>query len=321
MGILIFSPPDFLDSEPTSQAQYQQIESTLFTNLSLNKKDGKPLNSHSLKNTLYFNIEEKGNFIVFPIVQRIPKLKVGYHVIDKDRCLLVKSVLDTFSINNNRIDFKSFSNPGRMTPWTLEWSFPTGTPIQVRRELMHSLQKVLLRENIPVIIPKHRYLCHTPLPKGLVVEKGVVRSHRIAKVEIKDWDLEKKSGTVTLSSLSSAFGHVNSKENSVKINLDTGITKEIVNWFQKGTYLFNTERVFVKKRFARWVFLNVGREYGLRIGTHLVGAQGEKLHVIHFATSGLDLESAVALIRWENRLSPIKKGDSIELDKTKYPLQ
>jgi|GEM_PF-4865102 len=75
----------------------------------------------------------------------------------------------------------------------------------------------------------------------------------------------------------------------------------------------------VVKRQGRWIFLDRGRAYGLEIGTHLQGPGNSKLHVIQFAPDEKEPDVAVALVRDEDKASPLKPGDTVEFDPTQFP--
>jgi hypothetical protein len=80
----------------------------------------------------------------------------------------------------------------------------------------------------------------------------------------------------------------------------------------------------VLRREGRWIYLSKGRASGYKIGMHLLGPGGAKLHVIQALgappTKGpREAESAVALLREEAKETPLKAGDSVWLDPAQYP--
>lgn len=75
----------------------------------------------------------------------------------------------------------------------------------------------------------------------------------------------------------------------------------------------------VVKRDGRFVTIERGIAFGLRIGQHLSGPSGEKLHVIRFETSGQAADEALLLIRSESSSAPLKVGDNLRIDQTVYP--
>lgn len=77
----------------------------------------------------------------------------------------------------------------------------------------------------------------------------------------------------------------------------------------------------VVKRDGRFVTIERGIAFGLRIGQHLSGPSGEKLHVIRFETSGKAADEALLLIRSESSSAPLKVGDLLRIDQTMYPAQ
>lgn len=86
------------------------------------------------------------------------------------------------------------------------------------------------------------------------------------------------------------------------------------------THNIKEESFTVIKRKGRWVYLDRGRAYGLEIGMHLQGRDESKLHVIQFTgTEEKNPDVAVAYIRQENKATPLKAGDTITFDLTKFP--
>jgi hypothetical protein len=80
-----------------------------------------------------------------------------------------------------------------------------------------------------------------------------------------------------------------------------------------------TEAQFkVIKRQGRWVYLDRGRAYGLEIGTHLV-ARGATLHVLQYDPESQAFDVAIAMIRTEDAGAPLRAGDVVSFDLTKYP--
>ena len=72
-------------------------------------------------------------------------------------------------------------------------------------------------------------------------------------------------------------------------------------------------------RDGRFVTVERGLAFGLRIGMHLVGPQGEKLHVIRFDKSRGLADAAILLIRSEQKDAPLKIGDPLKIDESVYP--
>jgi|GEM_PF-628304 len=79
------------------------------------------------------------------------------------------------------------------------------------------------------------------------------------------------------------------------------------------------KNIRIAKREGRFVTVERGIAYGLRIGMHLVGPDGAKLHVIRFDNkSGLE-DAAILLIRADSKVKPLAEGSNLQLDSTIYP--
>ncbi|MEY4066590.1 MAG: hypothetical protein RIR26_2798 [Pseudomonadota bacterium] len=80
------------------------------------------------------------------------------------------------------------------------------------------------------------------------------------------------------------------------------------------------KNIVVSQREGRFVTVERGLAFGLRIGMHLVGPDGARLHVIRFATqSGLE-DAAILLIRTESKTTPLAAGAQLQLDPAVYPV-
>jgi hypothetical protein len=96
------------------------------------------------------------------------------------------------------------------------------------------------------------------------------------------------------------------------------ISAELVKKLGGLTHKLTDTEFTIIKREGRWVYLDRGRAFGLEIGAHLV-ARGAKLHVIQYAPEEKDFDVAIALVRDENAAEPLKVGDKVSFDLTKYP--
>jgi hypothetical protein len=96
------------------------------------------------------------------------------------------------------------------------------------------------------------------------------------------------------------------------------ISNELVKKLSGLTHKLTDTEFTIIKRDGRWVYLDRGRAFGLEIGTHLV-ARGAKLHVIQYAPEEKEFDVAIALVRNENVAEPLKVGDKVSFDLTKYP--
>jgi hypothetical protein len=78
-------------------------------------------------------------------------------------------------------------------------------------------------------------------------------------------------------------------------------------------------QIKVTRREGRFVTVDRGMAYGLKIGMHLTGPDGSKLHVIRFQPSSEIDDAAILLIRKESPQKPLASGAILEIDKTEYP--
>lgn len=83
----------------------------------------------------------------------------------------------------------------------------------------------------------------------------------------------------------------------------------------------NEQSIQIVSREGRFVTVERGVAFGLRIGMHLEGPQGEKLHVIRFDKRRGLTDAAVLLIRTETKTAPLKQGDLLKVDQTAYPVK
>ena len=82
--------------------------------------------------------------------------------------------------------------------------------------------------------------------------------------------------------------------------------------------------VQISRRFGKWVFLKKGRTYGLKIGMHLQGPRGARLHMIQWLGTKPEEkpregEESVALVRKESDGALLKEGDEVWIDPSQYP--
>lgn len=83
--------------------------------------------------------------------------------------------------------------------------------------------------------------------------------------------------------------------------------------------VLNEKNIKVSRREGRFVFVERGLAYGLKIGMHLTGPDGAALHVIQFDRSSQFDDAAVLLIRKESPNNPIVEGSPLRVDSTSFP--
>ncbi|MFZ9519706.1 MAG: hypothetical protein ACO3A4_04445 [Silvanigrellaceae bacterium] len=81
------------------------------------------------------------------------------------------------------------------------------------------------------------------------------------------------------------------------------------------------KNIKVIKREGRFVTVDRGLAYGLKIGMHLTGPGGSELHVIRFEPSKSNEDSAILLIRKESNSDPLAAGASLLIDTREYPVK
>lgn len=75
----------------------------------------------------------------------------------------------------------------------------------------------------------------------------------------------------------------------------------------------------VARREGRFVTVDRGAAYGLKIGMHLAGPNGSALHVIRFDPVAGSDDAAILLIRRESSEQPLAEGAVLQIDGTQYP--
>ncbi len=78
-------------------------------------------------------------------------------------------------------------------------------------------------------------------------------------------------------------------------------------------------QIKVLRRSGRFVTVDRGIAYGLKIGMHLSGPDGAQLHVIRFEPSADNDDAAILLIRKESAQQPLAAGAVLQIDQTQYP--
>jgi len=101
--------------------------------------------------------------------------------------------------------------------------------------------------------------------------------------------------------------------------LPQAIAQSVSQNFESLLHDLNEQSIPIFNRDGRFVVVERGLAFGLRIGMHLEGPQGEKLHVIRFEKSLGLADAAVLLIRSEKKEAPLKKGDQLRIDQSTYP--
>ena len=81
----------------------------------------------------------------------------------------------------------------------------------------------------------------------------------------------------------------------------------------------NQKEIRIVKRDGRFVTVERGLAYGLRIGMHLVGPDGAKLHVIRFDNENGHEDAAILLIRQDSKIKPLAEGAMLQIDQTIFP--
>jgi len=90
---------------------------------------------------------------------------------------------------------------------------------------------------------------------------------------------------------------------------------EIVSHMQQ----LKDKQIKVLRRSGRFVTVDRGIAYGLKIGMHLTGPDGAQLHVIRFESAEDKDDSAILLIRKESVQQPLAAGVVLQIDQTQYP--
>lgn len=89
----------------------------------------------------------------------------------------------------------------------------------------------------------------------------------------------------------------------------------------KHVQALDDKSIKVNRRDGRFVIVERGLAYGLKIGMHLTGPGGAQLHVIRFEPSAEMDDSAILLIRKESAAAPLAAGMVLNIDPSQYPKQ
>ncbi|MBM3381048.1 MAG: hypothetical protein FJY29_01230 [Betaproteobacteria bacterium] len=98
-------------------------------------------------------------------------------------------------------------------------------------------------------------------------------------------------------------------------NLAAGVLTQV----QPALHVLNEKEIKVTQRQGRFATVERGLAYGLRIGMHLLGPDGAKLHVIRFDNRNGSADAAILLIRKESKEKPLAEGAILQVDSTQYP--
>jgi hypothetical protein len=81
------------------------------------------------------------------------------------------------------------------------------------------------------------------------------------------------------------------------------------------------KNIKISKREGRFVTVERGVAWGLKIGMHLTGPGGSELHVIRFEPSPSVEDSAILLIRKESADAPLATGATLQIDARTFPVK
>lgn len=188
--------------------------------------------------------------------------------------------------------------------------------------------ETLAAARFPVVASLGQSWCDAALLpdfKSVKEQSYPARAHRLI---VGDWQEKKLSGGLVWPQMKGSFwlstGTFGERKITVfeKKNYEAFLPKtfavELTKQLVPVTHKITDQEFTVIRREGKWVYLNRGRAFGLAIGTHLV-AKGATLHVIQYALDEKELDVAVAKIRDEDALSPIKVGDKVMFDLKKFP--
>ena len=99
------------------------------------------------------------------------------------------------------------------------------------------------------------------------------------------------------------------------------LSKQISDQLKTLLHDLGDRNIRIAKREGRFVTVERGLAYGLRIGMHLVGPDGAKLHVIRFDNKSGFEDAAILLIRADSKGKPLAEGSNLQLDPTIFPAQ
>jgi hypothetical protein len=92
-----------------------------------------------------------------------------------------------------------------------------------------------------------------------------------------------------------------------------------VEEIRNHTQNLDDKAIKVTRREGRFVTVDRGAAFGLKIGMHLTGPNGSALHVIRFDPAAGSDDAAILLIRKDSSGQPLGEGAVLQIDGTQYP--
>lgn len=214
-----------------------------------------------------------------------------------------------------------------VSPVKLENFFSTRA--QEKDEFIYDLllSNLFTQKKVPVVSTLGRIICQWKIPElknsNLVKSGYPSRAHRIILSSFQE-SLETKGVKYRIQMKSGLFDTNDetflSQEKFAEFN-PQDIANKIVEKSLPTLHKLNENNFKIIARSGSWIYLNRGRAFGLSIGTRLQGPDGAKLHIIKYAPNYKgELDVSIAFLRHEKKETPLKLGDSIEIDKSKYPV-
>jgi hypothetical protein len=181
---------------------------------------------------------------------------------------------------------------------------------------------------VPTVSSLGRNWCDATLSPELKRNENVEFPARAHRVLVGRWEEEKTKVALDWPAVKGAFA-VDAGTFGVRKTVAWEQTKfepfapvkvadGVVARLKPITHKVTDAQFKIIKREGRWVYLDRGRAYGLDIGTHLV-ARGATMHVIQYAPDAPDFDVAIAMIRTEDSSAPLRDGDTVSFDLTKFP--
>jgi hypothetical protein len=137
--------------------------------------------------------------------------------------------------------------------------------------------------------------------------------------EPERWPLVQGKASIIALPLNSAIDAVKPLEVQQGAFAPQSLAARISSHLQPALHDLSEKNIKVTKRAGRFVTVERGLAYGLRIGMHLVGPDGAQMHVIRFENKNGAADAAILLIRKESKEKPLAEGAILQIDETQFP--
>lgn len=160
---------------------------------------------------------------------------------------------------------------------------------------------------------------NAPLKRGHRQVRIVLRGTQPKQPE--RWPLVEGKVSVLALPFNSSIAAVKPLDLKREIFIPKNLAAAISTQLQPAVHDLSEKEIKIASRQGRFVTVERGLAYGLRIGMHLVGPDGAQLHVIRFDNKIGAADAAILLIRKESKEKPLAEGALLRVDPTQFPIK